>query len=227
MDFKPAFDIVSQLVGIQETIERNCPPDFVQPHRRLDHQFRAYQVKDPNIQGRFNAAQEREVYLFNDIILIMKIFRQDVSQGRTLEVLARYDIKNLEKPENVQGNVLKFQEIFVTPTSGIKTFLYPNLFLDFVNAKNLSKFQAEFKNSWNEVEDVKKLLDPRLRASRSESGLPNMHRPLDPNRRSVSSQSLPVMGRRPSVRSAAGSSNASSSSNSPQPSRVMACMVYN
>ena len=188
--------------------------------------FRAYQIKDPNIQGRFNAAQEREVYLFNDIILIMKTFRQDVSQGKTFEVLARYDIKNLEKPENVQGNVLKFQEIFVTPTSGIVTFLYPPLFLDFVNAKNLSKFQAEFKNSWNEVEDVKKLLT-RIRASRSESGLPNLHRPLDPNHRSVSSQSLPVMGRRPSVRSAAGSSNASSSSNSPQPSRVMACMVYN
>lgn len=73
-EFKPASDHVSQVMKVQATIIGK-KPTLALPHRRLVCYCRLYEVPDINKKERAGVHQ-REVFLFNDILVITKIFNK-------------------------------------------------------------------------------------------------------------------------------------------------------
>ncbi|XP_018495796.1 IQ motif and SEC7 domain-containing protein 1 [Galendromus occidentalis] len=70
--FRPGSDHVTQVQKVQETIVGAKKPNLVLPHRRLVCYCRLYEVYD--IQKKEKAGlHQREVFLFNDLLLITKI----------------------------------------------------------------------------------------------------------------------------------------------------------
>lgn len=72
-EFRPGVDHVTQVMKVEQTIVGNRKPQLALPHRRLVCYCRLYQVHDPNKKEKIGLHQ-REVFLFNDLILITKIF---------------------------------------------------------------------------------------------------------------------------------------------------------
>ena len=62
---------VSQVMKVQQTIVSKCP-NLALPHRRLVCYCRLYEVPDPHKKER-PGVHQREVFLFNDILVITKI----------------------------------------------------------------------------------------------------------------------------------------------------------
>lgn len=73
-EFKPASDHVSQVMKVQATIIGK-KPTLALPHRRLVCYCRLYEIPDINKKERAGVHQ-REVFLFNDILVITKIFNK-------------------------------------------------------------------------------------------------------------------------------------------------------
>ena len=73
-EFKPASDHVSQVMKVQATIIGK-KPTLALPHRRLVCYCRLYEISDTNKKERAGVHQ-REVFLFNDILVITKIFNK-------------------------------------------------------------------------------------------------------------------------------------------------------
>ncbi|XP_064604385.1 IQ motif and SEC7 domain-containing protein 1-like isoform X3 [Liolophura sinensis] len=71
-EFRPGVDHVSQVLKVEQSIVGK-KPQLALPHRRLVCYCRLYEVHDPNKKERVGSHQ-REVFLFNDILLITKIF---------------------------------------------------------------------------------------------------------------------------------------------------------
>ena len=70
-EFRPGSDHVTQVVKVQQTIVSKCP-NLAVPHRRLVCYCRLYEVHDPHKKER-PGIHQREVFLFNDILVITKI----------------------------------------------------------------------------------------------------------------------------------------------------------
>ncbi|XP_014777490.2 IQ motif and SEC7 domain-containing protein 1 isoform X2 [Octopus bimaculoides] len=71
-DFQPGVDHQSQVMKVEQTIVGK-KPQLALPHRRLVCYCRLYEIHDPYKKEKIGLHQ-REVFLFNDIILITKIF---------------------------------------------------------------------------------------------------------------------------------------------------------
>ena len=90
-EFRPGSDHVTQVMKVQQTIVSKCP-NLAVPYRRLVCYCRLYEVTDPNKKDRpgmwwhklylmddqiivqyFTGQHQREVFLFNDILVITKI----------------------------------------------------------------------------------------------------------------------------------------------------------
>jgi len=69
--FKPGSDHVTQVMKVQQTIVVKCP-NLAVPYRRLVCYCRLYEVQDKNKKDR-PGQHQREVFLFNDILVITKI----------------------------------------------------------------------------------------------------------------------------------------------------------
>jgi IQ motif/SEC7 domain-containing protein len=70
-EFKPGSDHVTQVMKVQQTIVVKCP-NLALPYRRLVCYCRLYEVQDKNKKDR-PGQHQREVFLFNDILVITKI----------------------------------------------------------------------------------------------------------------------------------------------------------
>ncbi|XP_013790217.2 IQ motif and SEC7 domain-containing protein 1-like [Limulus polyphemus] len=73
-EFKPGFDHVSQVMKLQQTIVGK-KQNLALPHRRLVCYCRLYEVYDINKKER-PGLHQREVFLFNDMIMITKVFNK-------------------------------------------------------------------------------------------------------------------------------------------------------
>ncbi|XP_046442598.1 IQ motif and SEC7 domain-containing protein 2-like isoform X2 [Daphnia pulex] len=71
-EFKPGADHVTQVLKVQQSIVGK-KPNLVLPHRRLVCYCRLYEVADAGRRERAGLHQ-REVFLFNDILVVTKIF---------------------------------------------------------------------------------------------------------------------------------------------------------
>ena len=90
-EFRPGSDHVTQVMKVQQTIVSKCP-NLAVPYRRLVCYCRLYEVTDPNKKDRpgmwwhklylmddqiigqyFPGQHQREVFLFNYILVITKI----------------------------------------------------------------------------------------------------------------------------------------------------------
>ena len=86
-EFRPGSDHVTQVMKVQQTIVAKCP-NLAVPYRRLVCYCRLYEVTDPNKKDRpgkdilitisvsqtyLPGQHQREVFLFNDILVITKI----------------------------------------------------------------------------------------------------------------------------------------------------------
>jgi len=71
-EFKPGADHVTQVLKVQQSIVGK-KPNLVLPHRRLVCYCRLYEVADALRRER-PGLHQREVFLFNDILVVTKIF---------------------------------------------------------------------------------------------------------------------------------------------------------
>ncbi|XP_026850148.1 IQ motif and SEC7 domain-containing protein 2-like [Drosophila persimilis] len=71
-EFKPGSDHVTQVMKVQATIVGK-KPNLALPHRRLVCYCRLYEIPDVNKKER-PGVHQREVFLFNDLLVITKIF---------------------------------------------------------------------------------------------------------------------------------------------------------
>ncbi|XP_070192331.1 LOW QUALITY PROTEIN: IQ motif and SEC7 domain-containing protein 1-like [Littorina saxatilis] len=71
-EFRAGVDQVTQVMKVEQTIVGK-KPQLGLPHRRLVCYCRLYEVHDPNKKEKIGLHQ-REVFLFNDLILVTKIF---------------------------------------------------------------------------------------------------------------------------------------------------------
>lgn len=76
-EFKPGSDHVTQVMKVQATIVGK-KPNLALPHRRLVCYCRLYEIPDINKKERAGVHQ-REVFLFNDLLVITKIFSKKKS----------------------------------------------------------------------------------------------------------------------------------------------------
>lgn len=76
-EFKPGSDHVSQVMKVQATIV-DKKPNLALPHRRLVCYCRLYEIPDVNKKER-SGVHQREVFLFNDLLVITKIFSKKKS----------------------------------------------------------------------------------------------------------------------------------------------------
>ncbi|KAL3851805.1 hypothetical protein ACJMK2_015511 [Sinanodonta woodiana] len=71
-EFRPGVDHVTQVMKVEQTIVGK-KPQLALPHRRLVCYCRLYEVHDSNKKEKIGLHQ-REVFLFNDLLLVTKIF---------------------------------------------------------------------------------------------------------------------------------------------------------
>ena len=74
IDFLSSYQVLNgnmQVMKVQQTIVSKCP-NLAVPYRRLVCYCRLYEVLDPNKKDR-PGQHQREVFLFNDILVITKI----------------------------------------------------------------------------------------------------------------------------------------------------------
>ncbi|XP_044742121.1 IQ motif and SEC7 domain-containing protein 2 [Chrysoperla carnea] len=76
-EFKPSSDHVTQVIKVQATIVGK-KPNMVLPHRRLVCYCRLYEIPDINKKER-PGVHQREVFLFNDLLVITKILSKKKS----------------------------------------------------------------------------------------------------------------------------------------------------
>ncbi|XP_054279803.1 IQ motif and SEC7 domain-containing protein 1 isoform X2 [Macrosteles quadrilineatus] len=76
-EFKPGSDHVTQVLKVQSTIVGK-KPNMALPHRRLVCYCRLYEVPDVNKKER-PGVHQREVFLFNDLLVITKILSKKKS----------------------------------------------------------------------------------------------------------------------------------------------------
>lgn len=76
-EFKPGSDHVTQVMKVQATIVGK-KPNLALPHRRLVCYCRLYEIPDINKKER-PGVHQREVFLFNDLLVITKIFSKKKS----------------------------------------------------------------------------------------------------------------------------------------------------
>ncbi|XP_055378566.1 IQ motif and SEC7 domain-containing protein 1 isoform X2 [Condylostylus longicornis] len=76
-EFKPGSDHVTQVMKVQATIVGK-KPNLALPHRRLVCYCRLYEIPDVNKKER-PGVHQREVFLFNDLLVITKIFSKKKS----------------------------------------------------------------------------------------------------------------------------------------------------
>lgn len=73
-EFKVGSDHVTQVMKVQATVVGK-KPNLALPHRRLVCYCRLYEIPDINKKERVGVHQ-REVFLFNDLLVITKIFNK-------------------------------------------------------------------------------------------------------------------------------------------------------
>ena len=76
-EFKAGSDHVSQVMKVQATINGK-KPNLALPHRRLVCYCRLYEIADVNKKER-PGVHQREVFLFNDLLVVTKIFTKKKS----------------------------------------------------------------------------------------------------------------------------------------------------
>lgn len=76
-EFKPGSDHVTQMLKVQATIVGK-KPNLALPHRRLVSYCRLYEIPDVNKKER-PGVHQREAFLFNDLLVITKIFNKKKS----------------------------------------------------------------------------------------------------------------------------------------------------
>lgn len=76
-EFKPGSDHVTQVMKVQATIVGK-KPNMALPHRRLVCYCRLYEIPDINKKER-PGVHQREVFLFNDLLVITKILSKKKS----------------------------------------------------------------------------------------------------------------------------------------------------
>ncbi|XP_052282699.1 IQ motif and SEC7 domain-containing protein 2-like isoform X2 [Dreissena polymorpha] len=93
-EFRPGVDHVTQVMKVEQTIVGNRKPALALPHRRLVCYCRLYQVHDPNKKEKIGLHQ-REVFLFNDLLLVTKIFSKKKS-GITYSFKQSYSLCDMQ-----------------------------------------------------------------------------------------------------------------------------------
>ncbi|KAH7731090.1 loner ISO1 [Aphelenchoides avenae] len=80
-EFRPGSDHVTQVMKVDQSIVGKDKPKLVEPHRRLICYCRLHQVLDPHKKQAVNAHQ-REIFLFNDLMIVAKVFTRKKSVGQ-------------------------------------------------------------------------------------------------------------------------------------------------
>ena len=93
-EFKPGADHVTQVLKVQQSIVGK-KPNLVLPHRRLVCYCRLYQVADAGRRER-PGLHQREVFLFNDILVVTKIFSKK-KNGVTYSFRQSLQLKKLRR----------------------------------------------------------------------------------------------------------------------------------
>jgi len=175
-EFRPGQDHVSQVVKVQKTIEKNCP-DLALPHRRLVCYCRLYEVNDPNKKER-QGLHQREVFLFNDILVITKILKRKKNtvtyEFRQSHMLAGLSVSTFENQFYPYGikispgqknweNVLNKGRSSASGGSGRG----PLLILNARNEHDREKFVEDLRESIAEMDEMERLrIDGELEKQR-------------------------------------------------------------
>ncbi|KAH3890113.1 hypothetical protein DPMN_014184 [Dreissena polymorpha] len=93
-EFRPGADHVTQVMKVEQTIVGKRKPALALPHRRLVCYCRLYQVHDPNKKEKIGLHQ-REVFLFNDLLMVTKIFSKQKS-GITYSFKQSYSLCDMQ-----------------------------------------------------------------------------------------------------------------------------------
>lgn len=161
-EFKPGSDHVTQVMKVQATIVGK-KPNMALPHRRLVCYCRLYEIPDTNKKER-PGVHQREVFLFNDLLVITKIFSKKKSSVtytfRNSFPLCGMVVTLFEKPHYPFGIHL-LQRVDKKP---LVTF----------NARNehdRCKFAEDLKESVSEMDEMENLrIEAELERQKSSRG---------------------------------------------------------
>uniref|UniRef100_K1R3P6 IQ motif and SEC7 domain-containing protein 2 n=1 Tax=Magallana gigas TaxID=29159 RepID=K1R3P6_MAGGI len=92
-EFRAGVDHVTQVMKVEQTVVGK-KPQLALPHRRLVCYCRLYEVHDPNKKEKIGLHQ-REVFLFNDLLLITKIFSKKKS-GITFSYKQSFPLSSMQ-----------------------------------------------------------------------------------------------------------------------------------
>lgn len=130
-EFKPGSDHMTQVMKVQATIVGK-KPNLALPHRRLVCYCRLYEIPDINKKER-PGVHQREVFLFNDLLVITKIFNKKKNSAtytfRVSYPLCGIVVTLLDVPSKFfllarEKKIQKIFEIFIPHTSFM---IYPQI----------------------------------------------------------------------------------------------------
>ncbi|XP_017771480.1 PREDICTED: IQ motif and SEC7 domain-containing protein 1 isoform X3 [Nicrophorus vespilloides] len=164
-EFKPGSDHVTQVMKVQATIVGK-KPNMALPHRRLVCYCRLYEIPDTNKKER-PGVHQREVFLFNDLLVITKILSKKKSSVtytfRNSYPLCGMVVSLFEKPHYPFGIRLSQKvdgKVLVT-----------------FNARNehdRCKFAEDLKESVSEMDEMENLrIEAELERQKSSRGTEN------------------------------------------------------
>jgi len=174
-EYKANDDHINQVLVIDQRIIGRSKPTLAMPHRRLVCYCRMYQIADLNRPQRVGVHQ-REVFLFNDLLLITKL-----SGRRRSQYLFRqsYQLLNLEVEAHNNDNYPYAIKIFESQVQQIM-FSFPN-------KQDRQNFLQDITESIQEVKHMESLrIEDSLEEMREEKK-ENQKSPLTATRKLSSS----------------------------------------
>lgn len=143
-EFKPGSDHMTQVMKVQATIVGK-KPNLALPHRRLVCYCRLYEIPDINKKER-PGVHQREVFLFNDLLVITKIFNKKKNSAtytfRVSYPLCGIVVTLLDVPSKLTTALYQFTNIF-------------NHFILFIFSNRLSVLHSIIpKSGWKNSGDI-------------------------------------------------------------------------
>lgn len=116
-EFQPLQDHVKQVIEFQSRFNGE-KLDIAQPHRRLVCYCRLYEIENLSESAKVNVHQ-REVFLFNDILVIAKITNKKKNTDMNLILIAIFHLSKLNitfldcEGERFEIRILLFQNLII------------------------------------------------------------------------------------------------------------------
>jgi IQ motif/SEC7 domain-containing protein len=167
-EFRPGSDHVTQVMKVQQTIVSKCP-NLAVPHRRLVCYCRLYEVPDPYKKER-PGIHQREVFLFNDILVIAKIHSRKKNT-------VTYAFRQSHLLAGMQVNLFETQFYPYGIQVAQKWDRKVVLMLNARNEHDRSKFVEDLRESIAEMDELEQLrLEGELEKQRKSIGGGNDNR---------------------------------------------------